>query len=302
MFPGACSHPVANILKSLSNSVLSLFPHRRIWLPAALCGCACLIPPATAAEEIPPGAAALGCTKRIIDEHPAERDIAPEENGDYAWFRGQWYASPQPSDHFITTNGMFALTRGGELVSAPRDFSPGKLPLLDGSRAFYVEFDVRLSDDDPDHFPAVWLMPVEHNARQADHDNLDPAGYERWMEFDIDEGGFGPGLTGTVHNWRGIYPGFENLQNPNNVSKTPLDRSKLHTFGGSFDPRTHTVDWWVDGVRQMSAGSPFVPAVASRQHYYLILSAQARALKKPYLMFVSGVRAYAPPVTSPPER
>jgi hypothetical protein len=51
----------------------------------------------------------------------------------------------------------------------------------------------------------------------------------------------------------------------------------------------------------MSAGAPYVPAVAARQHFYLILSAQSHREKKPYFMFVSGVRAYAPPGSPLPE-
>lgn len=46
------------------------------------------------------------------------------------------------------------------------------------------------------------------------------------MELDVDEGGFGPGLTGTVHSSEGVWPKYKHLQNPNNVRKEPLDRSK----------------------------------------------------------------------------
>jgi len=54
------------------------------------------------------------------------------------------------------------------------------------------------------------------------------------------------------------------------------------------------VAWWVDGVKQMNASSPEVPAVGARQHFYLIISAQSHGKKTPYSMFVSGVRAYVP--------
>ena len=253
---------------------------------------------------VPPGAAALGYTKCIIDERPAAADIAPGKNGDYKWFSGQWYASAPPSlDHYRTENGLLVLTLGGDLVSTSRDFSGGKLPLLPGPDGFYVEFEVRLSGNDPDYWPAVWLMPAEHSGKQEDRYEGDPPGFERWMEFDIDEGGFGPGLTGTVHSWTGIWgqgAGYQRVMNPNNVSKLPLDRSKLHTFGGSYDPVQQKVTWWVDGVEQMSAGAPYVPAVALRQHFYLIMGAQTHGAKKPYDMFISGVRAYVPPACALP--
>ena len=251
-------------------------------------------------RSVPPGAAALGFTKCIIDERPSVADIAPGKNGAYKWFSGQWYSSKPPSlDHYRMADGALALKLDGDLVSAPRDFAaPGRLPALPGDKGFYVEFDVRLSDNDPDHWPAVWLMPIEHSGKQADHYEGDPKGFERWMELDVDEGGFGPGLAGTVHNWTDVYPHYKHIQNPNNVPKVPLDRSQWHTFGASYDPTTKTATWWVDGVRQMGATSPYVPDIAAKQHFYLILSAQSHGKKTEHLMFVRGVRAYVPP-TSP---
>lgn len=265
-----------------------------------LSGCAAT---ATPAPTVPPGAAALGYTKCIISEKPTSADIAPDRKGSYKWFSGQWYAKPPSLDHYSTQDGVLVLSLGGDLVSTPRDFSAGKLPLLPGSEGFYVEFEVRLSDNDPDHWPAVWLMPAEHNGKQQDQYEGDPPGFERWMELDVDEGGFGPGLTGTVHSWSGIWGkdgGYKNLQNPNNVSRRPLDRAQNHVFGCSYDPVRQKVTWWVDGIEQMSAGSPYVPAVAPRQHYYLILSAQSHGAKKPYSMFIGGVRAYVPPTSTLP--
>jgi hypothetical protein len=136
-------------------------------------------------------------------------------------------------------------------------------------------------------------MPAEHDGKR-DHYEGDPAGFERFMELDVDEGGFGPGLTGTVHSTEGVYPKWKHVQNPNNVSPAAVDRSQKHTFGASYDPVRQKVTWWVDGKPQMSAGSPYVPAIAARQHFYLLLSAQSQGAKKPYFMFVAGVRAYVP--------
>ena len=255
-----------------------------------------------AAASAPPGAAALGYTKRVIDETPSTSDIAPGKNGDYKWFSGQWYSQKTPSlDHYAMCGGVLSLGLGGDLVSVPRDFSPGRLPLLSGQDGFYVEFDVRLSDEDRDHWPAVWLMPAEHDGRR-DHYEGDPAGFERFMELDVDEGGFGPGLTGTVHSTEGVHPKWKHVQNANNVSSVAIDRSQKHTFGASYDPARQKAAWWVDGKPQMSAGSPYVPTIAARQHFYLIVSAQSHSAKKPYLMFVTGVRAYAPPSSPLPER
>lgn len=137
--------------------------------------------PVLQAQAVPPGAAELGYTRCVINEHPTTADIAPGRQGNYKWFSGQWYASAPPSlDHYATLNGTLALSLGGDLVSAPQDFSASKLPLLPGADGFYVEFDVRLSDNDPDHWPAVWLMPVEHGGKQTDHYEGDPASSAGW--------------------------------------------------------------------------------------------------------------------------
>ncbi len=56
--------------------------------------------------------------------------------------------------------------------------------------------------------------------------------------------------------------------------------------------------WYEDGVRQMS-DSTYVPAVASLQDFYLILSADTHGKKHPYTMYVSGIRAFTAPVPEP---
>ena len=78
-------------------------------------------------------------------------------------------------------------------------------------------------------------------------------------------------------------------------SRTTINQSQTHTFGASYDPAHQQVTWWLDGVRQMSAGAPHVPAVAAQQHFHLIISAQSHKARKDYRMFISGVRAFVPP-------
>jgi hypothetical protein len=246
----------------------------------------------------PSAAAALGYTLCVINEKPTASDIAPGSKGNYKWFSGQWWETPPPLSDYSSLNNALTLSLGGELVSTPRDFSTGATPVLPGSNGFYVEFDMQLSDNGSDHWPGVWLMPVENNAQQQDcYPNLypsDPPDFERCMEFDVEEGGWGPGLLGTVHFWTGVQPNETSISNPNNESPIPLDLSQKHTFGGSYDPVHQTVSWWVDGVYQMSAGAPYVPAVAALQHFYMILSAYSHGANTPYTMSISGVRAYVP--------
>lgn len=245
---------------------------------------------------IPAGAAAAGFVKCIFDEKPTVAEISSNRQGDFKWYSGQWYFSKvPPMSKYSMTDSILTLEEGGDLVSYPPDFShPGVLPTLSGEKGFYVEFEVSLSENDSDHFPAVWLMPIEKNGEKWDIYPGSPEGFERWMELDVDEGGFGPGLTGTVHCWWGVYPNYHHIQNPNNVSRKPLDRTIPHRFGASYDPQTSTVCWWVDDEFQMSATTPFVPEIAKKQNFYLIMSAQTRKEKKPYKMYIHAVRAYEP--------
>lgn len=169
-------------------------------------------------------------------------------------------------------DGVLVMRTGGDLVSAPPSFrEEAGLPYLSGKDGVYIEFEISLSDSDPEHYPGLWLMPVKKNFYQEDVTGDDPVKYERWMELDVDEGGFGPGLTSTIHNWWGRYPNFVHLQNPNNVRSKTLDRSQRHRFGASYDPVTLTVCRWIDDEFQMSAAAPYVPKVAREQVFYLLM-------------------------------
>ncbi len=244
---------------------------------------------------LPLGAAKLNYSNKIIDERPTSHDIAEGNKGSYKWFSGQWYNNYPPSlNHYTTMNGVLAISLHGDIVSTARDFSSGLIPLLAGSKGFYVEFDIQLSDNDPDHFPAVWLMPIEHNLKKDDHYMGDPPEFERWMELDVDEGGFAPGVTGTVHSWEGIYPQYSGLQNKNHRSHFAINRAEKHSFGASYDPKNNQVIWYLDDRMLHSASSPFVPEIAKKQNFYLIISAQSHGMNKPYTMYVSRVRAYIP--------
>lgn len=256
-------------------------------------------PPAACRGEaaIPPGAAAAGFTRQVIRECPTLHDLSLDGSGIHRWYSGQWYADAPSLDHYSMHGDVIAISTGGHLVSMPRDFGEGALPLLAGEHGFYVEFEVRLSDQHPSHWPAVWLMPWEHNPSHDDVYEGDPPNYQRFMELDVDEGGFGPGHHGTVISWEGIWPDYTKVQNYPTTSDQPLDRTVFNTFGASYQPATRTVTWWVNGEKVLEAGPPAVPEVGSRQNFYLILSAQTREADRtrPYMMYVRRVDAWVPP-------
>ena len=268
---------------------------------------------------VPAGAAALGYTDKVMDEHPTAADIAPDNanHGNYKWFNGAWWdARRPPMSLYSTTHGVLTMNYdpkidiGGCLIGTPRNLSTGALPLLEGSRGFYVEFDTRLSDNDPNHWPAVWVMPIEHSGGSGNpvHDAYpgDPAGYERWMELDIDEGGLAKsgGAMCSAISWTGNWGqgGYKSEIANNWATGESLDRTQVHTFGASYDPIRRQVTSWVDGKQQWQtpANSNSVPRIAARQHFYPILSMWRieKGTHKPYSMYVSGVRAYSPPTGS----
>ena len=45
---------------------------------------------------------------------------------------------------------------------------------------------------------------------------------------------------------------------------------------------------------RFAASAPYVPEIAKRQHYYLLISALMHKEKKPYKMYIHAVRAYGP--------
>jgi hypothetical protein len=247
-------------------------------------------------RPVPPGAAELGYTKLLIDEHPVAADISTKRNGHFKWFRNLFYSDPPAKDGDFTTtpDGILQIGPHVSMVSTPKDFSTGALPVLSGAKGFYIEYEVKISDNNPDHWPAVWALPVEHNLKKDDHYPGDPPGYERWQEIDVDEGSFGPGTTSSALSWEGIAPHYVKEQNHNNVSKTPLDRTQWHTFGASYDPVKSQVTWWLDGEKNVTATAPAVSAIAAKQHFYLIVGNQENKKKIPYLMYLRAVRAYVP--------
>jgi len=272
------------------------------------------------AEAVPPGAAALGYTTNVINEHPTAADIAPgnANNGNFKWFNGPMWDGDRPDlNLYSTVSGDLAIRydpisdKGGTLIGTPRNLSKGYFPILDGSKGFYIEFDTRLSDNDPNHWPAVWVMPVEHSGGPVNPINDiypgDVAGYERWMEIDVDEGSLSKsgGAMCSAISWTGSFgqKGYKSDISNNWATGEAIDRTKVHTFGASYDPIKRQVSSWVDGVQkwQTAVNSSSVPMIAAQQHFYAILSLWRTdgISHKAYTMYVSGVRAYIPAGSQP---
>lgn len=250
-------------------------------------------------RRVPPTALALGYTQAVIDVCPKSADISPDGTGRFKFYNGHWWENKRaPLTSYRQAIDGLAIGLDGSLTTISPKGNTGALPTLAGSRGFYVEFDAYLTDQNTDHWPALWLMPREHNGAQDDHYAGDPPGFERWMELDVDEGGFAPGWLGTVHSWTGIWPDIKTQRNAYSELGPKLDRTKPHVFSAAYDPDTLKVTWWLDGQRINEAGPPYVPEIARKQNFYLIMSTQSHGKKLPYDMVVRRLRAYVPPTTS----
>jgi hypothetical protein len=255
----------------------------------------------------PPGAAALGYSQLVFCDAPNVSDIDYSANGSstklYAW---SWYnSSPSSPSLYAQVGGELAMQLHGGLNTQTHKSKAGLLPLLHAGDGFYVEFSEHLSDNNSDHWPAVWLMPEEHDGHHHDYVAGDPPGSERWMELDVDEGGFNTGHHGAMINWWGSWPNYQSKNYGNDPRTTfGMDRTQEHVFGLSYDPNGGKVTWWVDGVNVGSVSTAAVPAIVNNYHYYLIMGAQTHGQNLPYTMYVkyfsawSGV-AQAPTPNSP---
>jgi hypothetical protein len=243
----------------------------------------------------PAGAQSLGYTRRVFCVIPTTADISLQDSVSTKLYSGQWYANvPPPMSLYGMSGKNLVIDSGGGVTTQTKKSLPGSLPLLSAATGFYVEFAEYLSDNDPDHFPAVWLMPQEHNAAHADHDPNDPPGLEKWMELDVDEGGFNTGHHGTMISWSGNYPNYQH-QNFDNVPSSTfgMDRTQLHVFGLSYDPVGKKVSWWTDGVPTGSVSTASVPPIVNSHHYYLLINNQSHGLHRPYKMYVSYFSAWS---------
>lgn len=243
----------------------------------------------------PPGAQALGFTKQLFCVNPAISDISLSDAVMAKLYSGSWYASaPTPLSKYAMSGSTLVLDNGGGLITETRTSQPAALPLLLASAGFYVEFGESISDNDPDHFPAVWLMPQEHNGKQNDHLPADPPGYERWMELDVDEGGYNTGHHGAMINWWGKYPNYQHETKNNDPSATfGMDRTQPHVFGLSYDPKGKQVAWWVDGQATGSVSTADVPSYVNGHHYYLLMNSQNHGANKPYKMYLHYFSAWS---------
>jgi len=244
-------------------------------------------------RTVPFAASEVGARDVLYIDCPRLEDVDLTVLVDFRkYYNGLWYKKKNSGNFFQAADDGIIIKNGGDLSTVKVNSYPGYFPLFKGNQPFYIEVQASISSNDRDNFPAIWLMPIEHNFRLDDVYDPDPIGFERWFELDIDEGGFGPGGHHTAISWTGKWPDYKKIQNPKPTSKESLDRTQPNVFGVSYDPKTLTVRWWLNGRKVLEAGPPYVPEVARLQNFYLIVSAQSHRNISDYQLKFMGVRAF----------
>jgi hypothetical protein len=244
----------------------------------------------------PPGATALGYETEAFCLLPTTADISYTSTPDTKLYSGMFYESmPPDATHYSMVDGVLAVSLGGLVATQRLNSTEGELPYLLAGKGFYAEFAVTLSDNDADHWPAVWLMPREHNLAQSDHLASDPPGYERWMEIDCDEGGFYSGSLHSLIDWQGIYPHYMNTTwNNYGAAPTGLDRTVEHIFGVSYNPVGQVAQYWLDGAKAFAHSTSTISTIVNTYHYYLIMNAASHSANTPYEMKIRYASAWIP--------
>ena len=176
---------------------------------------------------IPPGAAVLGYKSNVYTVFPVQADISYSSATKTRLYSGYGpYGVIPPSGSYSTAaNGQLGLEMTGgdpgtshSIVTTQNAVNsqplPGNLeylPYLLAGQGFYVEIAVTLSGNNTDNHFAFFLEPQEHNTTFNDVMAGDPASYERWIEFDVNENGHGTDYSGAYRgaaiSWKGFYAG-----------------------------------------------------------------------------------------------
>jgi hypothetical protein len=188
-------------------------------------------------------------------------------------------------------NSELAIKLNGSVVAEAPGGKSSAIPYLSGAAGFYVEFAMRMSSNDSDHFAGLYLETAEHNGAKQDHLSTDPAGFERWTEIDVSETGYGPGSLATVIDWWGKYPLYSHTTLNSYGHDAAIDFTKEHRYGISYNPATNVLQWYIDDKPTYKISPQ--NSVIKYWHYYLVMEASSHGSNHPYDMYIHYVRAFA---------
>jgi hypothetical protein len=208
------------ILQSMSVKVTSSLPNDT---PPVF------VPNPASASIVPAPAAALGYTTNQWFFRPTTSDISYSDSGTTKLYAGIYngsYNSPSlysmtstpytPSGQVLTVAGGGGGNEYAALCTQKINGglgAQGALSYILPSGGFYAEFLAWMSNNNSSNWMACWLLPMEHNYAQADTLPGQPAGYEGWVELDVQESGISGSIYGvpyrgplqTMIDWYGFY-------------------------------------------------------------------------------------------------
>lgn len=249
------------------------------------------------ATLVPPCAQALGFTHNFWFLKPTTADISFATNTTF-----KMYASPGSSTANFTTTGDGLLSMnqlgGGSLGldSVNNSGVAGLLPTLLSSNSWYFEAGLRITNNSPDHWQAVYSNPTE----KVGH------GTQPYVEVDGDEqiGGLSVnnpfyGSTNSALNWASGSSGAATTYNNLGVSVTGpnIDRTVEHIYGYYYNASNGEIGYCLDGVKQpltVNTVSLGFNANINPLHYYLILNADSHGANVPYSLIVRYIAAWTP--------
>jgi hypothetical protein len=254
----------------------------------------------TSCSALPAGAAHLGYSVKKYSIVPTVAMVSTTDtNSTSALYPGEETASVasnlQELKSLTMVNGVFTINYTGagspSVSSETHQATHGSIPLLLGSDGFYIEAGIRLSSNDPDHYPEFLIMPAEHDTSQNDHVASSPTGFENWLEISALEQQAGTAQQNLI-NWEGIYPDYSRTMN---YWRAPagFNWTVEHIYGVSFDPIARVVQFYLDGKPTLTASMANAPTIVDTYHYYFNLGAGSHGANKPYQMYVSYVAAYS---------
>lgn len=260
-------------------------------------------PPGPAAVVTPPfGASSLGYWNCQFNFTPQISDITFTNDPAFKFAAGLYYQTrPAWANPALATtvNGMLSLNNigpqpagtssNGNLATQMQTSTAGALGYLVAANGFYCQWRMALSGNDPDHWEALWMLPQEK-----------VNGALNYVEIDLQEGGFAPGMFSTVIQWIGPWPNYTHT-NHSNSTAPPLDKTLFHDYGVSYSPIRRQIVFYCDGVAvftvdtsQKDAAGNVIDDAIRTYNYYMIAGAQSHKTNVPYSMYLANMQAWIP--------
>lgn len=259
-------------------------------------------PPGPYGILIPPGAASLGYRTCQFNFTPQASDITHTNDPTFKFSDGPYSAKrPNWTDPALATtvNGALSLnnigTAAGYIATQMQTSVAGALGYLVAAKGFYCSWRMAISGNDPDHWDALYLEPMEK-----------VNGSLSFGEIDVQEGNFSTlgGMFSTIIQWLGPWTaatGYGKGIQSSMFTAPPIDRTVPHDYGVSYNPVRKQLIFDCDGVptftvdtTQKDAKGNVIDDGIRNFHWYMIACPQSHGKNVPFSMLLSNMQAWTP--------